>query len=79
MCQKALRPFVKRIVGGHRVALKGQHHAKLFAEPLQCLVTVGCERRGNNMVVVDLVEAVSHQDGELANSLQISKASCNQM
>ena len=34
----------------------------------------------HNMVVVDLVEAVAHQEGELAisHSLQISKPSCNQ-
>ena len=72
MCQKALKPFVKRIVGGHRVALKGQHHAKLFAEPLQCLVTVGCQRRGNNMVVVDLVEAEAHQEGRIGDLTQLA-------
>jgi hypothetical protein len=47
---------------GHRVALEGQHQAKLFAAPLQRLITIGCDRSRYNILPVNLVEAVAHQD-----------------
>src|SRR6476659_7304591 len=59
--KQALRPFVKYIIGGHRVTLESQHQTQPFAEPLQSLITVGSDRRRYNMMLVNLVEAVAHQ------------------
>ena len=63
MCHvgQALRPFVEQVVGGSRVTLETQHQPQLFAEPLQRLVTIGCDRSHNNIVPVNLVKAVAHQ------------------
>jgi hypothetical protein len=63
--QQALRPFVKEIIGGHRVTPRRSDQTQLFAEPLQCLITIGCDRCRHNLVPVYLVEAVPHKDKPL--------------
>ena len=61
MCQQTLRPFVEEIIGVRRVTLEGQHQTQLFAEPLQCLITIDCDCCRYNVMRVNLVEAVAHQ------------------
>ena len=55
---QAIRQVDNRRPQGH---LEGQHQTQLFAEPLQSLITVGCDRCRYNMMLVTLVEAVAHQ------------------
>jgi hypothetical protein len=34
VCQQALRPFVKKMIGVCRITFERQHQAQLFAEPI---------------------------------------------
>jgi len=58
---QALRPLVEQIVGRTRVALEGQHQAKLLTEPFERFITISCDRSRYNIVPVNVVEAVAHR------------------
>jgi hypothetical protein len=71
VCQLPLRPFVKKIICARRVTLKGQHQAQLFAEPLQSLITIDCDRGRHNIMVIKLVKAIAHQTNRILFEEQV--------
>ena len=54
-------PFVKKIISGLRVTFEDQQQTQFFTATLR-LITISCDRCGHNIVRVNFVEAVRHQD-----------------